>query len=251
MASYLKVFLLTALLVQHPPKGLSATLSSLVPDNAKIQIFLLSNSISIETHPCWEPLSYALQSLAALAFMADSALLVTDMTISLNGTQNEAMIALPASGLAGFAIASYIMAASGFRQWQKGLPQPPGGRGYHFITTAGGATGLMIICTGLMIGSPWTIRVGNLVALVFFSSQGITTNWRAPGLHPVTKWQIIGSNIGGMLFTASSFIPEDNPLAFQATLTSALLTISAAIIPAVLKYIVDKAAAYRKPSSSM
>ncbi len=237
MISYPRITLLSALLVL--PVSIKSAANQPQPININSYDLQLAEPVNPDAYSCWQSVIYALQALASMAFMADSGLLITDMSVGLNGTQNVTMTALSSTGLVEVSMANYIMATLGFIRWYKGMPPPPGGRSYHFISTAGGASGLMIVCSGLITENPWTIRAGNLIATVFFSAQGITTKWRAPGLHPLTKWQIIGSNIGGMLFAASSFIPQDHTMAFQATLVSGILTISASTIPVLIKFLLD------------
>lgn len=188
---------------------------------------------------CFDPIINVLLALSSGAYLADTGFIVTDLTVGLNGTQNDAMKTLPAAGLSVQSSVSYVLSVFGFSRWWYGEVLPPGARKYHFITTAGGATGLLLICEGILSENTWVVRAGNLVASVFFTTQSITTKWRAPGLHPVAKWQAIGANIGGLLFTASSFVPEGYYTLAQSLLASGLTTMSFAILPAVFKYFID------------
>ena len=203
-------------------------------------VALGTSLVSSELYPCWEAIINVLQATTAVLFVADSALLITDISADLNDTLIEPKRVVGSVSLAELSAIQVILAAYGFKNWYKGAELAPGMRGYHAITTAGGGVGLTLICAGIATDDFWTTTAGNMVATVFFGVEAMTTRWQVPGLHPITKWQILGSNIGGMLFTASSFVSFGSLPAADATLSLGLLLYAAAILPAALFYFVKK-----------
>ena len=196
--------------------------------------------VSPELYPCWESIINVLQATTAALFVADSALLVADISADLNNTLTESKRVIGSVSLAELSAIQVILAAYGFKKWYYGTQLDPGAKYYHAITTTGGGVGLTLICAGIAADDFWTTAAGNMLATIFFGVEAATTQWRAPGLHPLTKWQIIGSNIGGMLFTASSFVSFGSLPAADATLTAGLLLYAASILPSALFYFFKK-----------
>ena len=190
-------------------------------------------------YPCWEALINVMQLSSAALFTADAVRIGSQLATNRTVTDIElkAGTVMSSIALAELALIQEILAAQGFRRWYNKAPLTPGARYYHPITTMGSSIGLWVICGGVSTGDFWTTAAGNVVVVVFFAAEAVTTSWRDPQLTSLEKWQIITGNIGGMLFAASSFVTFASQQAADAVLAAGLLVLSAALAPSSSVYL--------------
>ena len=208
------------------------------PEHAGALLPLVGYLVSPSCYSCWETIINTMQLTSATLLTVDGTRIASQVALNRTVTEPEqkAGTAMASVAIAEVAIIQEVLAAQGFKRWSRQAELTPGARYYHAITSMGSGIGLWVICAGVSMGDFWTTVTGNIVVVVFFLTEAVTTRWRDPQLGWIGKWQIITGNIGGMLFAASSFVTYASQQAADAVLAAALLVISAALYPSAVVY---------------
>jgi uncharacterized membrane protein len=210
----------------------------LTPEHAQALLPIGSIITDPALSPCRDALTNTLQLSAALLFTADGLRIASQLATNRTVTEAEdkAGTALSSIALGELSLIQSVLSLQSFKQWQQGGKLAPGARYYHALTTLGSGAGLLVICSGVASDNFWTTATGNVVVVLFFAAEAITTRWRDPALSWINKWQIVSGNIGGMLFAASSFVTYASQEAADGVLSAGLLVLSMALIPTTLVY---------------